>query len=263
MSWTENQAGWPPNVETPRWTATDAVGFAWKIVKNDGFAIVVPLVLAQLVALLPMLVLMGLQMAHNIPIVLAHQVPDPLDPVMLGLQGAAIVATWVSFGFINGGMYRFAIAAARGEPRSFGDVFSGGRWFGPSLTLMVLGGLVSLPATVVPIVMRATGAPQGISVPVSLLLLLPGFFFTLGWSMALPLIVDRGMGGVEAMKESWRITSGQRFGIFVTMLLLVLVVMGGCCLCGIGAPIGMAITPIALSFVYLRLTGQPVASTES
>jgi hypothetical protein len=70
------------------------------------------------------------------------------------------------------------------------------------------------------------------------------------------------MGGVEAMKESWRITSGQRFNIFVTMLLLGLIIAGGMCLCCVGASIGMAITPIALAFVYLRITGQPVAPTE-
>jgi hypothetical protein len=263
MSWTENQAGWPPNVEAPHWTASDAVGFAWKVVKNDGVSVVVPIVLAQLIAALPMMVLIGLQTAHTMPTILAHQIPDPLDPVVLGLQAATQVATWLSFGFINGGVYRFALLAARGEPRTFGDVFSGGRWFAASLTLMALAGLISLPATVVPIVMRVQAAPQALSFPVMMLLLIPGFLVTLGWSMALPLIVDRGMGGVEAIKESWRITTGQRFNIFVTMLLLGLVILGGCCLCGVGAVIGAAITPIAIAFIYLRLTGQPVASTES
>lgn len=262
MSWTENQAGWPPNVESPRWTATDAVSFAWKVLKADGFAIVMPLFLAQLFAILPLVILMGVQMAHTMPIVLAHQIPDPLDPFVLGLQAASVVTTWLAFGFINGGVYRFALAVARGQARSFGDAFSGGRWFGASFTLMALAGLVSLPATIVPIAMRAAGSPPVLQLPVTLLLLVPGFVLTLAWSMTLPLIVDRGMGGVEAMKESWRITSGQRFNIFVTMLLLGLVIAGGCCLCGLGAPIGMALTPIAICFVYLRITGQPVASTE-
>jgi hypothetical protein len=262
MSWTENQAGWPPNVESPRWTATDAVSFAWKVLKTDGFAIVAPLFLAQLVAALPLLIIMGVQMAHTMPIVLAHQVPDPLDPFTLGTQVAMVLATWISFGFINGGMYRFALAVARGQARSFGDVFSGGRWFGPSFTVMALAGLVSLPATVVPIAMRAAGSPPALQLPVTLLLVLPGFMLAIALSMAIPLIVDRGMGGVEAMKESWRITSGQRFNIFVTMLLLALIMVGGMCLCCVGATIGMALTPIALSFVYLRITGQPVAPTE-
>jgi len=241
----------------------DAVSFAWKVVKADGFAIVMPLFLAQLFAILPLVILMGVQMAHTMPIVLAHQIPDPLDPFVLGMQAATMVTTWLAFGFINGGVYRFALAVGRGQARSFGDVFSGGRWFGASFTMLALAGLVALPGTIVPIGMRVAGSPPALQLPVTLLLLVPGFLLAVAWSMAMPLIVDRGMGGIEAMKESWRITAGRRFDIFVTMLVLGLVIVGGCCLCGIGAPIGMALTPIALSFIYLRLTTQPVASTES
>lgn len=261
MSWENNQAGWPPNPETTEWSGMDAVRFAWKVVKTDGFAIVAPLFLAQLLAMLPMFILMGVQAAHAVALVQAHQVPDSLDPFALEMQGATIVISWLTFGFINGGVYRFALAAARGEPRSFGDVFSGGRWFGASLTLMVFGGLVSLPITVIPLVMRASGAPAQLQLPVTLLLLLPGILLTLAWSMTLPLIVDRGMGGVEAMKESWRITSGRRVDIFLAMLVVVAAMVGGCCLCGVGMPIGMAIAPIAFSFIYLRLTKQPVVAT--
>lgn len=261
MSLENNQAGWPPNAETTEWTGMDAVQFAWKIVKTGGFAVVAPLFLAQLLAFLPVFVIGGIQGAHVAANLRAHQLTDPLDPLMLELRAASTVVAWLSFGFIYGGVYRFALAAARGEPRSFGDAFSGGRWFGSSTALMVLGGLVSLPASIVPLAMTAAGSPPALQLPITLALLVPGTLLGLGWCMAWPLIVDRGMGAVDAMKESWRITSGSRGAIFVTFLVVILVAMGGCCLCGIGMPIGMAIAPIAFSFIYLRLTRQAVAAT--
>jgi membrane-anchored glycerophosphoryl diester phosphodiesterase (GDPDase) len=261
MSWENNQAGWPPNTETREWSGMDSISFAWKLVKTDGFALVIPLFLAQMLAVLPLIAIVSVQAVHAVTLMKEHRTPDPLDPFSLAMQAASIVLTWVAFGFINGGVYRFALAAARGEPRSFGDVFSGGRWFGASFTLMALGGLTSLPSTLIPLAMRVYGAPPALQLPVTLLLLIPGFFLSFGWSMTLPLIVDRGLGGVAAMKESWRITKGRRADIFLVMFVTFCVIFAGCCLCGLGAPIAMAIYPLAFSFIYLRLTGQPVAVT--
>lgn len=261
MSWNENQGMSPPEANATPWSGMDAISFAWKLIKEDGFAIVGALFFAQLLALVPMMIFVGMQMTHTLSLVQAHQTPDPLDPFVLEMQGASIVITWLTFGFINPGVYRFALAAARGEPRSFGDVFSGGRWFGASLTFMVLAGLLSLPSTLVPIALHLTGGPPLLQLPLTLLLLLPVLFLTLGWSMALPLIVDRGLGGIAAMKESWRITSGRRVDIFVTFVLVFCVVFAGCCACGLGAPIAMAMAPLAFAFIYLRLTGQPLAPT--
>ena len=261
MSWNEEGRTPPMEADAAPWSGMDAITFAWKLVKTDFFPIVVPLFLAQLLALLPMMILMGMQAAHTVSIVQAHRQPDPTDPFVLGMQGASVVLTWLTFGFINPGLYRFAIAAARGEPRSFGDVFSGGRWFGASMTFMVLAGSLSLPATLVPIGIHVAGAPPLLQLPLTLVLLLPGLFLALGWSMALPLIVDRGLGAVDAMKESWRITSGRRVDVFVAFLVLTCMAVAGCCLCGLGMPIAMALTPLTLAFIYLRLTGQPVMRT--
>jgi len=96
-----------------------------------------------------------------------------------------------------------------------------------------------------------------LQLPLMLVLALPVAFLGLGWSMSLSLIVDRGLGAVAAMKESWRITSGRRVDIFVALLVLFCVAFAGCCLCGLGLPVAMALTPLTFAFIYLRLTGQP------
>ena len=128
---------------------------------------------------------------------------------------------------------------------------------------MIFGGLLSLPVTIVPLAMQASGAPPLFRTAVTLLLVIPGAIFALGCCMSMPLIVDREMDTLDAMKESWRITSGRRVDIFVTMLVIFGGILAGCCLCGVGVPVVMAVTPIAFSYIYLRLTGQPVAATPS
>lgn len=257
MSWNEEGRTSPLEADVTPWSGMDAITFAWKLAKADFFPIVVPLFLAQLLALLPTMILIGVQTAHSVSMIQAGRLPDPTDPFVLGMQGASTVITWLTFGFINPGVYRFAIAAARGEPRSFGDVFSGGRWFGASVTFMALVGFLSLPATLVPIAIRVAGAPPWLQLPITLVLILPGLFLALGWSMALPLIVDRGLGAVAAMKESWRITSGRRVDVFVAFLVLFCMGIAGCCLCGLGMPIAMGLAPLTFAFIYLRLTSQP------
>lgn len=41
-----------------------------------------------------------------------------------------------------------------------------------------------------------------------MLCLVPGIILALGWSFAVPLVVDRDLAPIDALKESWRITTG-------------------------------------------------------
>jgi uncharacterized membrane protein len=77
--------------------------------------------------------------------------------------------------------------------------------------------------------------------------------------MTFPLIVDRNLGPIEALQESWRITDGHKMNLFVFGLIAFALLLAGACACGIGVFFVMPIIYIAQMYIYLKLTGQPVA----
>ena len=78
-----------------------------------------------------------------------------------------------------------------------------------------------------------------------MLLIVPGIIFACKLCFVPYLIVDKQMEVVEAVKESWRMTSGYSFTIFLTGLLVVFVGLFGLLLFGIG---------IILAVIWIRLT---------
>jgi uncharacterized membrane protein len=176
-----------------------------------------------------------------------HRIPDPAAvPFFVGFSLIGIVLHLVSVvvntlvsSFFTCGMANFSIKVARGAPYSFGDLFAGGPFF---LSVVVANFLISFAV--------------GLGL---LLLIVPGIIVGIGFSMALPLIVDRNLGPIDALTESWKLTEGNRVNIFIFGLIAFGLAIAGMCACGLGlllvAPVGW----IAYLYIYLRLTGQPVA----
>jgi uncharacterized membrane protein len=81
----------------------------------------------------------------------------------------------------------------------------------------------------------------------------------IGLSMTIPLIVDRGLGPIDALTESWRLTDGNRANIFIFGLIAFGLAVAGVCACGIGLFLVVPLLYIAHMYVYLKLTNQPVA----
>ena len=135
-------------------------------------------------------------------------------------------------GFIN-----LALKAARGQPTSFGDAFSGGRWFGKQLVSMIVGAIITAIGYV--------------------LCLVPGVIVALGISLASLLIVDQDLSGVDALKRSWEMTKGHKLNIFLWGLIGIFVFIGGYLACLFGAffvSIPMAL--VAIAYIYLRIKGE-------
>src|SRR5262249_54988215 len=101
--------------------------------------------------------------------------------------------------YLSGGMTTFLFKVARGQPYSLSDVFSGGRYFGTMLLALFL---------------IQVGTTIGF-----LLCIVPGVILALGWSLAVPLIVDKNLPAIDALKESWRMTNGHKGNLFVFALL--------------------------------------------
>jgi uncharacterized membrane protein len=91
-------------------------------------------------------------------------------------------------------------------------------------------------------------------------LFVPGVILSLGLSMTIPIIIDRNLGPIEALTESWKLTDGHKMNLFVYMLIAAGLVIGGLCACLVGVLLVVPILSIAHMYIYLRLTGQPVAA---
>ena len=103
----------------------------------------------------------------------------------------------------TGGLYMLALKAYRGQETSVGEIFG---HFDKFVALLV-GGLLVFLAVLVG----------------TALFVIPGILLALVFSQVFFLITDKGMDGVEAMKESVRITQGYRLTIFLFLLVMVVV----------------------------------------
>lgn len=67
-----------------------------------------------------------------------------------------------------------------------------------------------------------------------LLLIVPGLYLLIKLAFVEYLIVDRKMGMIEAMKESWHMTDGREGTLLALMAMSVLIFIGGMLLCIVG-----------------------------
>jgi uncharacterized membrane protein len=164
---------------------------------------------------------------------------DTWTPLFVGLRGLGWMVNWVVGSFVLAGITNFSLKVARGAPYSFNDLFGGAPYF----VSVLVAYLVYMVAVIV-----------GLA-----LLVVPGVIVALGLMMTFPVIIDRNLGPIEGLTESWRITDGQKTNLFVFSLIAFGLIVAGACACGIGMFLVMPILYIAQMYIYLKLTGQPVA----
>lgn len=93
------------------------------------------------------------------------------------------------------------------------------------------------------------------------LLIVPGIIAGLGLSMAIPLVVDQKVGGIDALKRSWATCQPHLGSLFLLFLVLALLNLAGACACFIGLLITSPITQVAIALTYRNLFG--VGASES
>jgi uncharacterized membrane protein len=172
---------------------------------------------------------------------MASVIAEYVEPSFLGILGGLVQATGALIGlfvgsYIAGGITAFSLKVVRGQPVSFGDVFSGGKYFGR----MFVGTIGMYIAA-------------GIGF---ILCVVPGYIVMLGLSMFAFLIVDQGMAGIDALKKSWEMTKGHKLNIFVFGLLGFLVILAGALACGIGVLlVSYPMLTIGAAYIYEKLKG--------
>jgi uncharacterized membrane protein len=89
-----------------------------------------------------------------------------------------------------------------------------------------------------------------------ILLVIPGIIASLGLSFATYLVIDRGMQPVASIKESWRITKGNKWRIFLLGLALTGVNILGALALVVGLLVSVPITLLAVVHAYRYLLAQ-------
>jgi uncharacterized membrane protein len=213
----------------PKWAPGDAVSYGWSKVKADPVGIVLPIFVIFLVNFIPNSVFNAIAGSLQ---------RDGNVGASLGVQLLGMVVNLAISSFLMGGLLTFLFKIIRGQSYAIGDVFSGGPYFGPMFLTQLLMQL-------------------GVGIGM-LLCIVPGVILALGWALSLPLVVDRQLGGVDALKESWRLTTGQKMDLFVLWLLGILVTLAGVIACCVGVFPAMSVMAVAYVYAYCRITDQPI-----
>lgn len=97
----------------------------------------------------------------------------------------------------------------------------------------------------------------GIVVAIGLVLLIvPGIIFAIKFQYFGFLIVDKGMGPIEALEKSWNMTKGVRWNLFLFGLLLGLINIVGFIALIIGLFATIPATLVANAYVYRKLSSR-------
>jgi hypothetical protein len=134
------------------------------------------------------------------------QVIQQVLPLLAGDdEVAVIVVTLFSLGlsfvnfalslFLQMGVIRIFLNLVRGEPADLGQLLSGGPHLARAFFTTLLVGLLTMLGT--------------------MLFCIPGIIAGIGLQYALYFVVDRELGPVEAMTESWRVTDGYKLQLFL------------------------------------------------
>jgi hypothetical protein len=174
---------------------------------------------------------------------------------------SGVIQIWIGLGQII-----FLLKLIRKGEGDYGSIFAGG----PYLIRMILASLlmVALFATMflvcaIPAVIAgfATKQPEIGFLVFVLVVFFPFIYVTLAISPCQYLVVDQGLGPLDALQASFAITKGNKLAIFAAGLvagLFGLLGLFGCC---IGIVFTAPFALVTITVMYLCMTGQgPVAT---
>lgn len=199
----------------------------------------------------------------------------------VGMIIAGVVPLGILMGPMMCGVYLTLFKQRRGQRIEFGDLFKGFDYFGESLIAALLH-MVPIFIVLVPtyiifyISMFAMMAASGGGSEPGLVLGFFGFWaiiwlvliaililISVAFTFAYPLIVDRRLGGFDAIKLSMKAAMANFWGLLGMILLSSLLTFCGVLLCYVGAFLVMPITFGAIAVAYEQVfglsagTGQP------
>ena len=216
-----------------QWDIGTALSVAWERFKNHAAGVLVAMIVAGVI--LFFLSLFG-NIAQQVPTFLAEVVDEEIVILVL------VILIQTFFGIVNFlvqtwfglGMIKVYLKAARDEEPGVGDLFS----VGPVYLTGVLAALLLAVAYLGGVLFTW------------FLLFIPLIIMAIGLMMHKYLIIDQELGPVECLKESWRITHGEKMDLFLWGLVVFFINLGGFLCCVVGLLITVPLTSIGTSYIY-------------
>lgn len=158
------------------------------------------------------------------------QRPTPALGILFRIVGE-FFAILMSIGFI-----KIALAFVDDQRTSLGELFSG---TGVFLRFLIASIIIGVIATVGFIVF-----------------IIPGIYLVIRLQFATYAIVDRGLGPIAAIRESWALTRGVTWNLFLFGILLFLINLAGFFALLVGLFVTYPLTSLAIAYVYRQLQNQ-------
>ena len=197
-----------------------------------------------------------------------------LGMTLVGLLIGNAVPLGILMGPMMCGLYLALLKRLRGEPIEFGTLFKGFDYFADG---MIAGLLHAVPVTIIIVAFNVfifaaqiatmasgrNGEPDpavvfgflavfGIGLPIMLILLI---LLSLGFVFAYPLIVDRRLSGINAVKVSLKAGMANFWSLFGLLLLNGLLGIVGVFFCFVGVYFVLPVTFAALAVAYTQVFG--------
>ena len=215
------------SVHVPQpWSVGEAIGHGLVSLRKNALALFVPFFACfAAIAAIDVAIYYGARAA------LLHKTWKLGAAIAIG-SSAAVVANAIVVSLVTAGLVRAWVAAARGEPL---DVVQCLRWLRPRAALRLFAvGFAFFWIALIP----AAGVPL------------------LGFSLAPQFVVDQDMSARAALRASWRATRGYKGALWVLALCILPVQLVGLALGGVGICATTAAIGVAMSYVYVRVTGR-------
>jgi len=207
-----------------KFSKKEAISFGWNLTKtNFGFFVLLLILVAVISVVLT-----------SIPYLAKGK-----SPLLLILSLIDIIVRTI----ITMGLIKISLKFCDNEKAKISDLFSSYPLFFKYLigsilyVLIILGGLI--------------------------LLIVPGIIWAIQFQFFGYLIIDKGLGPIEALKKSSKITKDAKWNLFLFGILLVLINILGALALLVGLFVTIPTTMIANAFVYRKLLSQVETFQES
>lgn len=148
-----------------------------------------------------------------------------------------IIVAYLSIGIIN-----VMLRMYRGEPIEIKNLFLSWSIFWKSMIGSILVSLTVLAGFA--------------------LLIVPGLVWWVTYSFYSYFIIEKGVGPVDAMKMSRKITVGERWHILGSFLIAILINLAGAIVIGIGLFVSVPVSMLMLVHIYKKLSEKKLESTK-
>ena len=227
----------------------EALRFGWNTMKsNIGFFIVV---------------LIAVGLIQNVPNYIAV-LAAMFSPV---LSGIIVIASIFINIVVTMGLIKIFLRFSGNEKAEYADLFRSYKMFIKYILASGLFGLIVIGVmslSIIPLVLLSLfDIYFGFMITTLMMMILavPGSILGVKFHLFIYPIIDRGSGPIEALKESYRITTGAFWNLVLFGLIMACINILGMIPLGIGLFATVPTSMVAHAFIYRKLLGQEAVST--